>query len=286
LLLPVPNNRRPEQGQGAEVIVNKNLLERHRVRVSGHGHRALLFAHGLGFDQRAWRRVAPAFEATHRVVVFDHAGCSAEAAQSYDETRHGSLHGYAQDLLDICDALGLERVSVVGHSVGGMISLLASLAQPERFERLVLLTASPCYMNLPGYDGGFDRADLEGVLDMMERSMLGWAQFMAPMALNDPTQPQLLREVESSFAGSDPYTTQRLARLVFLGDHRALMPQVRAPALVVQCTGDVVVPVNVGHWLHGQLHGSALALLETAGHCPQLSQAQRTIGLISDYLNG
>lgn len=264
--------------------MNGNVLLRHRVRVSGSGSRALLFSHGLGFDQRAWRLVAPAFEATHRVVVFDHAGCSAAAAQSYDEARHGSLHGYAQDLLDICDALALERVSVVGHSVGGMIGLLASLAQPTRFERLVLLTASPCYMNLGDYAGGFDRADLEAVLAMMERSMLGWAQFMAPMALNDPSRPELLSEVESSFAASDPYTTQRLARLVFLGDHRALMPQVSVPALLVQCAGDAVVPVPVGHWLHEHLAGSELALLDTAGHCPQLSQAPRTTALIAQYL--
>jgi sigma-B regulation protein RsbQ len=260
------------------------VLQRHRVHVSGRGERALLFSHGLGFDQRAWRLVAPAFEDTHRVVVFDHAGCSAAAAQSYDAARHGSLHGYAQDLLDICDALALEHVSVVGHSVGGMIALLASLAQPGRFERLALLTASPCYQNLPGYEGGFDRADLEGVLAMMERSMLGWAQFMAPMALNDPSQPELLAEVEASFAASDPYTTQRLARLVFLGDQRALMPQVQVPALLVQCTGDVVVPVGVGRWLHEHLRGSALAMLDTAGHCPQLSQAARTTALLKDWL--
>lgn len=264
--------------------MDQDVLQRHRVRVSGRGERALLFAHGLGFDQRAWRRVAPAFEDTHRVVVFDHAGCSAAAAQSYDEAHHGSLHGYARDLLGICDALGLERVSAVGHSVGAMISMLASLAQPGRFERLVLLTASPCYLNLPGYGGGFERAEIEAVLEMMERSMLGWAQFMAPMALNDPTQPALLREVESSFAASDPYTTRRLARLVFLGDYRALMPQVQVPALVVQCTGDVVVPVAVGQWLHEHLRGSRLALLETAGHCPQLSEASRTAALIADYL--
>lgn len=264
--------------------MRQDALQRHRVRVSGRGERALLFSHGLGFDQRTWRLVAPAFEDTHRVVLFDHAGCSAAAAQGYDVERHGSLHGYARDLLDICDALALERVAVVGHSVGGMIALLASLAQPARFERLALLTASPCYQNLPGYEGGFDRADLEGVLAMMERSMLGWAQFMAPMALNDPGQPALLAEVEASFAASDPYTTQRLARLVFLDDHRALMPQVQVPALVLQCTGDMVVPVAVGHWLHEHLRGSRLEMLDAAGHCPQLSEAARTTALLQDWL--
>lgn len=264
--------------------MNTDVLMRHRVRVSGSGPRALLFSHGLGFDQRAWRLVAPAFEATHRVVVFDHAGCSAAAAQSYDEARHGSLQGYAQDLLDICDALALERVSVVGHSVGGMIGLLASLAQPARFKRLVLLTASPCYLNLPDYAGGFDRTDLEALLAMMERNMLGWAQFMAPMALNDPSRPELLGEVESSFAASDPYTTQRLARLVLLGDQRALVPRVSVPTLLLQCAGDIVVPVHVGHWLHEHMAGSRLEVLDTAGHCPQLSQAPRTTALIEHFL--
>src|SRR3954454_22730111 len=101
-------------------------IRRNNVRVSGHGHPPMLFAHGFGCDQNMWRFVAPAFEDAHRVVLFDHVGAGQSDASAYDRTKYATLDGYATDVLEICRDLRLSDVIFVGHSVSGMIGGLTA----------------------------------------------------------------------------------------------------------------------------------------------------------------
>src|SRR3954467_4298496 len=89
--------------------------------------RPMLFAHGFGCDQNMWRLVAPAFEATHRVVLFDHVGAGGSDRSAYSKSKYSSLRGYASDVLEICRALELKDVVFVGHSVSAMIGAIASI---------------------------------------------------------------------------------------------------------------------------------------------------------------
>src|SRR5829696_724453 len=103
-----------------------SVLERNNVRVSGGGARAMVFAHGFGCDQNMWRLVVPAFEQSHRVVLFDHVGAGHSDPTAYDRTKYATLDGYATDVLDICRQLQLFDVVFVGHSVSAMIGVLAA----------------------------------------------------------------------------------------------------------------------------------------------------------------
>ena len=92
------------------------LRLRHNVTLRGpEDAPVMLFAHGFGCDQSMWRFVAPAFEATHRVVLFDHAGCGGADPAAYDVTRHGSLEGYAEDVVAICADLEHRSVRKGDH---------------------------------------------------------------------------------------------------------------------------------------------------------------------------
>src|SRR5512133_1255785 len=95
--------------------------------------RAMVLVHGFGCDQHMWRHVAPAFSVDHRVVLLDLPGMGGSAASSYDEVRHGSLEGYADDLVGLLRELGLRDVVLVAHSVASMIGVLAQLRAPELF---------------------------------------------------------------------------------------------------------------------------------------------------------
>ena len=86
--------------------MNQDVLTRNNVRVFGRGTRPMMFAHGFGCDQNMWRFVAPAFEATHRVVLFDHVGAGGSDPAAFDSARHARLEGYAQDVVEIVAALG------------------------------------------------------------------------------------------------------------------------------------------------------------------------------------
>src|SRR5687767_15040636 len=120
-----------------------DVLRRNNVKLSGREDGPpMMFAHGFGCDQNMWRFVAPAFEATHRVVLFDHVGAGASDLSAYDRARYDSLRGYALDVLEICRALDLQRVTFVGHSVSAMIGALAAIEEPARFEALVMIGPS------------------------------------------------------------------------------------------------------------------------------------------------
>src|SRR5215218_2420586 len=114
------------------------VAQRNNVTISGRpSARPMIFAHGFGCDQHMWRHVAPAFEADHRVVLFDHVGSGSSDLSAYDPEKYGSLDGYATDVVEIVEALELGPVVFVGHSVSTMIGILATARAPERFAKLV-----------------------------------------------------------------------------------------------------------------------------------------------------
>jgi sigma-B regulation protein RsbQ len=151
------------------------VLRRNNVQLSGRETgRPMLFAHGFGCDQNMWRFVAPAFEDEYRIVLFDHVGAGQSDLSAYNRTRYGSLQGYATDVLEICRELDLKQVVFVGHSVSSAIGILAAIEEPERFEALVLIGPSPCYIDDGDYAGGFTREDIEGLLESLDSNYLGW----------------------------------------------------------------------------------------------------------------
>jgi sigma-B regulation protein RsbQ len=264
-----------------------DVLARNNVRVSGRGTQPMLFAHGFGCDQHMWRLVVPAFEDDYRVVLFDYVGSGGSDLGAYDAERYGSLDGYASDVLDVCHALGLEDVVFVGHSVSSMVGVLAARREPERFAQLILIGPSPRYINdAPDYVGGFERKDIEGLLDTMDRNYVGWANFLGPAIMKNPERPELGAELVASFCSTDPVIARRFAEVTFFSDNRADLAGVTVPSLIMQCADDLIAPLAIGEYLERELPGSTLAHLEATGHCPHMSAPDETVRVIREYLRG
>ncbi|WP_426595047.1 alpha/beta fold hydrolase [Cellulomonas sp. McL0617] len=262
-----------------------NVLARNNVVVTGPaGAPPMVFAHGFGCDKSMWRFVAPAFEQTHRVVVFDHVGAGGSDLAAYDATRYATLDGYAQDVLEIIEALDLGPVVFVGHSVSAMIGLLAGVRRPDLFERLVLVGPSPRYVDDDGYRGGFTAAEIEELLETMDANYLGWSAFIAPVIMGNPGRPELGEELINSFCRTDPTIAKRFARTTFLSDNRADLAAVTTPSLVVQCREDVIAPQEVGRYVHEHLAGSEFVLIDAVGHCPNLSAPVALVEAMTAYL--
>ena len=262
-----------------------DVLARNNVKVFGRGTQPMLFAHGFGCDQNMWRFVTPAFEADYRIVLFDYVGSGKSDLDAYDAHRYATLDGYAQDVLDVVHALDLHDVIFVGHSVSGMVGVLAANREPDRFARLVLVGPSPRYVNdAPDYVGGFERADIEGLLDMMDRNYIGWANFLAPAIMKNPERPELGQELEESFCSTDPVIARRFAEATFFADNRADLPEVHVPTLVMQCADDMIAPDAVGEYVHRALPNSTLRRMRATGHCPHMSHPDETIAIIREYL--
>ncbi len=140
--------------------MNQNILFRNNVKVSGNGEKTILFAPGFGCDLNVWNLTAPYFEERFRVVLFDYVGSGQSDYQAYDADKYSDLHGYAQDVLDVCAALEVKDAVFIGHSVGSMIGMLAAIQKPGLFEHLIMIGPSPYYLNeVPDYYGGFEKED-------------------------------------------------------------------------------------------------------------------------------
>ena len=260
-------------------------LVRHHVRFSGVANgQPMLFAHGFGCDQHMWASVVPAFEADFRVVTFDYLGAGGSDPSAFDLRRYGSLHGYAADVLDICDEAGLRDVIFVGHSVSSMIGALAARQRPELFAKLVMIGPSPRYVDDSGYVGGFSEADIAELLESLESNYLGWSAAMAPVIVGNPERPELGEELTATFCRMDPDIAKAFARVTFLSDNRADLPTVMTPTLVIQCKQDVIAPVSVGEYVRDALPNASFVLLDAVGHCPNLSEPEKTVAAIAEFV--
>jgi sigma-B regulation protein RsbQ len=265
--------------------VQDDVLVRNNVTVTGNpAGQPMVFAHGYGCDQNMWRLVTPAFERDYRIVLFDYVGAGGSDLRAYDPHRYGSLHGYARDVLDVCDVLDLRDVIFIGHSVSSMVGVLSAIDDRDRFAALVLVGPSPRYLDDDGYRGGFTAEDIDGLLAALDSNYLGWSAAMAPVIMANPDRPELGAELTASFCRTDPEIQKRFARVTFLSDNRADLARLRIPALVLQCSADVIAPDQVGLYVHEHLAGSRLVRLGATGHCPQLSAPHETIEAISAFL--
>ena len=261
------------------------MLERNNVAVSGRPDgRPMIFAHGFGCDQQMWRFVAPEFEDSHRIVLFDHVGAGGSDLSAYDAARYGTLAGYAQDVVEICRALDLSDAIFVGHSVSAMIGVLAAKRAPERIGKLVLVGPSPRYIDDEDYRGGFSAADIDELLESLDSNFLGWSSAMAPAIMGNADRPELGEELTESFCRTDPEIAARFARATFLSDNRADLPGVGVPTLVLQCSDDVIAPDAVGEYVHRQIPGSRFVKLAATGHCPNLSAPRETTAAIRAFI--
>ena len=264
-----------------------SVVDRNNVVFRGaSGAQPMLFAHGFGCDQNMWRFVAPRFAGDFRVVLFDHVGAGGSDLSAYEPDRYASLAGYAADVLDICRELDLRDVVFVGHSVSAMIGVLAAIEEPERFAKLVLVGPSPRYIDEPGdgYVGGFARADIESLLDSLDSNYLGWSSQMAPVIMGNADRPDLGEDLTNSFCRTDPSIAKKFARVTFLSDNRDDLLKLRVPALILQCSDDVIAPTAVGDYVHKHTAGSTLVYLKATGHCPNLSAPEETIDAMKAWL--
>ncbi len=246
----------------------------------------MVFAHGFGCDQTMWRFIAPAFATRCRTILFDLVGSGRSDLSAYDRDKYATLHGHAADVLEILDAYTDAPVVFVGHSVSAMIGLLATIAAPGRFAAQVMVGPSPCFVNDGDYVGGFNREDIDILLETMEANFEGWSERVAPMIMGAPSRPELSKELIDSFCRNDPAIAKHFGRVTFLADHRADLPRSTVPALIMQCSDDLIVPREVGDYLLAHLPNSTLVAIDNVGHCPHLSAPTASSRAIEKFLAG
>ena len=263
-----------------------DILKRNNVKIWGTGEQTILFAHGFGGDQTAWRYVFNAFTENYRVVLFDYVGSGNSDHSAYKPELYNSLSGFAQNVLDICAALKLHQVVYVGHSVSGMIGLLAAIQEPSYFKKMVFLGPSARYLNdhENNYMGGLERSDLDALFEMLDNNYLGWSKMMAPAIMGEKNSAEKQEELTESFCAADPEISQNFARVTLLSDHRENLADLKVPSLTVQCLDDVMAPETAGQYVYKNTPGNTYIEINTSGHCPHLSAPEEVTKVIKDYI--
>jgi sigma-B regulation protein RsbQ len=259
--------------------------QRNHVRVVGQGAKTLVFSHGFGTDQTAWYQQEAEFSPDHRLVLFDLVGAGKSDLAAYSARRYRTMHSYAADLLEILDELQLRDVIYVGHSMSGIIGLLAALQEPERFAKLIFLSASPRYLNDQGYTGGFEQADIDALYAAMSGNYQAWASGFAPIVAASPERPEVAAAFVATLSAIRPDIALAVARMVYQSDHRKDLSGLRVPTLIVQSSDDVAVPVAVGEYLARCIPGARYLLINAHGHLAHMSAAAEVNRAIRSFLD-
>ncbi|MDR3681184.1 MAG: alpha/beta hydrolase [Flavipsychrobacter sp.] len=244
----------------------------------------IIFAHGFGTDQSAWKDVAAAFSSDYQLVLYDNVGGGQADEASYSRNKYDSLHSYVADLLDICAEFDIKDAIMVGHSVSGMISLLAGIKAPQHFAKMILIGATARYLNDKDYVGGFDQAGLDAIYAAMTNNYFSWVSGFAPAAMANPDKPQLAESFAQTLSTIRPDIAQSVAHVIFQSDHRKDLPLFNIETLLLQTKHDIAVPLEAAQYLNNNIKNSILKVVEAEGHFPHISAPAEIIAAIKEYL--
>lgn len=263
----------------------QEITQRNHINILGSGQKTMLFAHGYGCDQNMWRYITPEFQQNHKIVLFDHVGFGQSDWTHFEKNKYERLWGYAKDLIEICETLELPPITFVGHSVSATIGMLAAIEKPDLFKHLILIGASPCYINKAGYTGGFSEEEVHSLVDSLELNFHQWANFITPVIMGKEVQNQYTEELKNSFCAANPEAAILLAKTTFLSDYRDDFSKVSIPTLIIQTHPDAIAPREVGIFIHNKISHSKYVELNTIGHCPHLTAPKLVIEAIHHFIH-
>ncbi|ADZ93035.1 alpha/beta fold hydrolase [Marinomonas mediterranea] len=262
-----------------------NIVKRNNVKIIGDGEKTLMLAHGFGCDQNMWRFLQPMLEDCYKIVLFDYVGCGLSDVSAFDKHRYQTLDGYALDVVEICEELNLENVQFVGHSVSSIIGTLAAIRSPHLFEKMIMVCPSPCFLNVPpNYYGGFEKEDLEELINLMDKNYIGWASYLAPLVMGQTNKTELIQELQDSFCSTDPRYAKPFAKATFFSDDRSAIAKLNLPTLILQSKNDNLASVEVGNYMHKKIANSTLEVIDAFGHCLHMTEPQAVYQKIEKFI--
>ncbi|UKT64646.1 alpha/beta fold hydrolase [Pedobacter mucosus] len=262
-----------------------DILIRNNVKIKGEGSQVILFAHGFGCAQNSWQYITDAFLKDYKVILFDYVGSGDSDISQYDYHKYSTLDGYACDVLDIIEALDLQNIIFVGHSVSSMIGMIAAIQKPEAFKKLIFIGPSPRYLNDKDYIGGFEAEDLESIFTHIAEDYEGWAKEISPLVMSAPDRPELAAFLQKSFEETNPNIALAFAMATFKSDYRSELKNLDISNLTLQCSSDIMAPVSVGNYIFENNPRNFLVVMQATGHYPHISEPEETIKEIKDFIS-
>ena len=215
----------------------------------------VLLVHGLLTDHRAWDAVAARLSIAYRVLRYDLRGHGSSSAVPGPYT----MRALGEDTVGLMDALGMERVHLVGSSLGGMLSQQVAAHHGHRLLSLTLANTAAAQPAAPAWQARIDLVKREGVAAIADGTLQRW--FTAAFAARAANEVALMRAIlcETSTSGyvGCAEAVRDLAQL-------ALLAQIRVPTLVVAGSHDEATPPALSMQLRDGIAAARLVVLEAA----------------------
>ncbi|PQQ13099.1 strigolactone esterase D14 [Prunus yedoensis var. nudiflora] len=225
----------------------------------------IVLAHGYGTDQSVWDKIVPYLAEHYRVVVFDWPFSGAVNNKDlFDPSKYSSYDAFANDLIALLDELNLKSTVFVGHSMSGMIGCIASINRPDLFKTLILVGASPRYINTEDYEGGLEMSDITQIISAIESDYHNWAAYFASLAVD----------------ANDPLSVDKFVKCL-----RRMRPEVSTPCTIINTSSDIVAPNSVAFYMQKKIKGkSTVEIINTNGHFPQLTAHLELLDVLGKVL--
>jgi pimeloyl-ACP methyl ester carboxylesterase len=270
-------------------------LHGHRVayRQAGSGP-VIVLVHGITSNSQTWLRVMPYLARSFTVIAPDLLGHGESAKPRGDY----SLGAYASGLRDLLVALGHDRATFVGHSLGGGIAMQLAYQFPERCERLVLVDSGGLgrdvsvllrLATLPGSELVLPLLVTTRLLDVGRAAggLLGRLGLHAGTDIEEIARGHATladRESRSAFVQTLRGIVEPGGQRVDASDRLYLASHI--PFLLIWGEHDSIIPVAHGHRAHEQVVGSRLEVFANSGHFPQLDEPERFLDVLVDFMAG
>jgi pimeloyl-ACP methyl ester carboxylesterase len=264
------------------------VSEAHNVKVLGNianGQQIIVLGHGFGTDQSVWKHLVPHLVDENKVVLYDNMGAGTTNPDYFDFERYATLEGYAYDLISIIEEIQIQSCIFVGHSVSGMIALIASITRPDLFSKILMIASSPRYLNDVDYYGGFEQEDLDQLFEAIRGNYKAWCSGFAPLAVGGDMDLVAVQEFSRTLFNMRPDIALSVGQTIFQSDLRQILGLVTVPCHIIQSMKDLAVPVVVSEYLHQNLGSDSIVeVMSTEGHLPQLSSPDIVIPVLLRHI--
>ncbi len=243
------------------------------ARLSGTRGPALVFVHGVGSTAAIWDYQLRAFRDRARCLAIELRGNGVPHPEA--DPALITREGYAEDVLAVADAQGVEKFTIVGCSLGGVVAFELWKHAPQRIEAMVIVGSFAAYPNARAYADGIKAAVKEAG---------GMPAFTQSRAAKLGLPPDRMRETIEQMGCKTVASYLAATEATWTGDYIKMLPAIDVPTLVAVGERDAIAPLSLSQVIASSIPGAQLVSIPDAGHVANADNPERFNTMLDGFL--